>query len=297
MQKLTDGIDLKKNNELLKKEYFAALNDPTFKSITKKLKLSDEYLMDYTSLIEESSNEFDNCKNCKNIMNCKNKIKGFAYLPKVVNGELQFEYKPCSIKKKILKNNSYQKNIKNFDTPKLIDEASISEIYKTDKKRYKVINWLLDFVDNYEVGNKGLYLHGNFGCGKTYLVSAIFNELAKQGYKTSIVFYPEFVRQAFYNDFKDKFDIIKKVDFLLIDDIGAENLTAYNRDEILCPLLQYRMDNRLTTFITSNLNIEELKIHLASSKKGLEEVKAGRIISRVQQLTEDLELISKNLRN
>lgn len=297
MQKLTDGIDLKKNNELLKKEYFAALNNPTFKSITKKLKLSDKYLMDYTSLIEESSNEFDNCKNCKNIMNCKNKIKGFAYLPKVINGELQFEYKPCSAKKKILKNNSYQKNIKNFDTPKLIDEASISEIYKTDKKRYKVINWLLDFVDNYEVGNKGLYLHGNFGCGKTYLVSAIFNELAKQGYKTSIVFYPEFVRQAFYNDFKDKFDIIKKVDFLLIDDIGAENLTAYNRDEILCPLLQYRMDNTLTTFITSNLNIEELKIHLASSKKGVEEVKAGRIISRVQQLTEDLELISKNLRN
>lgn len=296
MQKLIDGIDMDKNTKLLKEEYNNALKDSTFKMIVSKLKLSDEYLMNYTSLLEESTSEYKNCSNCKNIIECKNKITGYAYLPRVINNNLEFEYKPCMKQRNKLKNTIYQKNIKNFNTPKLINEANISDIYKTDKKRYKVINWLLDFVDNYNGKSKGLYLHGNFGCGKTYLISAIFNELAKQGYKTSIIFYPEFVRQAFYNDFKDKFDIIKKVDLLLIDDIGAENLTAYNRDEILCPLLQYRMDNELTTFFTSNLTIEDLRMHLSSSKQGIEEVKAGRIISRIEQLTKDIELISKNLR-
>lgn len=100
----------------------------------------------------------------------------------------------------------------------------------------------------------------------------------------------------FSDTFKEVIEYIKKVDLLLIDDLGAENLTAYNRDEILCPILQYRMDNNLTTFITSNLNIDDLSMHLSSSKNGVEIIKAGRIISRIRQLTVDMELISKNLR-
>ena len=73
-------------------------------------------------------------------------------------------------------------------------------------------------------------------------------------------------------------------------------VTAYNRDEILCPLLQYRMDNNLTTFCTSNLSLNELDQTLAISKSGVDEVKAKRIICRIEQLTIDKEMISKNLR-
>ena len=100
----------------------------------------------------------------------------------------------------------------------------------------------------------------------------------------------------FSDEFKESLAYVKKVDFLLIDDLGAENLTSYNRDEILCPILQYRMDNKLTTFITSNLDIKELHNHLSTSKNGVEEIKAGRIISRIEMLTSDMEMISKNLR-
>ena len=56
------------------------------------------------------------------------------------------------------------------------------------------------------------------------------------------------------------------------------------------------MDNNLTTFFTSNLNLKELESHLSNSKNGVDEVKAKRIISRIEQLTIDLEMISKNLR-
>ena len=45
-----------------------------------------------------------------------------------------------------------------------------------------------------------------------------------------------------------------------------------------------------------NSPIKELEIHLSNSKSGVDEVKAKRIISRIEQLTEDIELISKNLR-
>ena len=47
--------------------------------------------------------------------------------------------------------------------------------------RFEIIKWLKNFLDNYRgrTGMKGLYLTGNFGCGKTYLISAALNELAK----------------------------------------------------------------------------------------------------------------------
>ena len=279
-------------------EYENALKNNNFKAITKNLKLDSSLLKKYTSILEESSIEFEHCKNCKGLLDCENKVEGFCYLPVNNSGILSFEYKSCKYKQAMDKKNKHLNNIKFFDTPEYVKDASLDKIYKTDKNRFEVINYLMDFLDEYEENKtgKGLYLHGNFGCGKTYLIAAIFNELAKSGVKSSIVFWPEFLRETFDDEFKEKFEYVKKVPMLLIDDIGAEAITIWNRDEILCPLLQYRMDNNLTTFLTSNLNLKELEIHLSNSRNGVDEVKAKRIISRIKQLTNDLEMISKNLR-
>ena len=299
MHNILENIKLDELNKFnLDEEYKNASNDSSFKAITKSLKISDDKLKKYTSILEECSMEYGNCKNCKSLLDCKNKVEGYCYLPVNDNGNLNFTYRPCKYKQTIIKKNRHLENIKFFNTPLYVKDASLDSIYKTDKNRFNTINWLMDFLDAYEDGKrlKGLYLHGNFGCGKTYLIAAVFNELAKNGYKSSIIFWPEFLRQAFYDDFNDKFEYVKKVPLLLIDDIGAEGLTSYNRDEILCPLLQYRMDNNLTTFFTSNLNLNELEEHLSSSKNGVDHLKAKRIISRIEQLTEDLEMISKNLR-
>ena len=280
------------------REYHNALLNPSFSELVKNIKLDEKILMTYTSIIEECASEYDHCKNCKGILECPNRIKGHAYLPVMVNGNLNFNYKPCKYQEKIIKNNRFQKNIRFFNTPESLKSASMDKIFKTDKNRFEAILWINEFIAAYKKDNhqKGLYLHGNFGCGKTYMIAALFNELASLDYKSSIIFWPEFLRQAFYDDFKEKYEYVKKVPLLLIDDIGAENLTAWNRDEILCPLLQYRMDEGLTTFFTSNLSLTDLEEHLSNSKSGVELVKSGRIISRIKQLTCPLEMVSKNLR-
>ena len=290
--------DMKYEKSDLDLEYKKAKENPNFKAVIKGLKMKDDDLKKYTSLIEESAEEYSHCKECKSIHECKNKIEGCCYIPINYEGNLTFTYMPCKYKKALDKKNKYLDNIKFFNTPEYVKDASLDSIYKSDKNRFEVINWLMDFLDNFENDKttEGLYLSGNFGCGKTYLIAAIFNELARDGYKSSIVFWPEFLRQAFYDDFNEKFEYVKKVPLLLIDDIGAEGLTAWNRDEILCPLLQYRMDNHLTTFFTSNLSLKDLESHLSNSKQGVDLVKARRIISRIEQLTESKEMISKNLR-
>ena len=129
----------------------------------------------------------------------------------------------------------------------------------------------------------------------------MFNELAKQGVKSAIIFWPDYLvnlKGSFGTDeYQNKLNKLKKVPLLLIDDIGAETTTAWSRDEVLCPIIQYRMQEELPTFFTSNLDINLLEQHLSISKNGIEEVKAKRIIERIKQLTEELDLVTKNYRN
>ena len=149
--------DFENINKLdLEKEYKESLKDKNFKTFVEKLNISDKILMKYTSILEESAKEFRNCCNCKSLMECKNKIEGFAYLPKINGDNIIFEYKPCKYKNDLVKQEKYLNNIKYFNIPEELKNASINDIYKTDKKRFKVINWLLDFLDNYKRGDKGL---------------------------------------------------------------------------------------------------------------------------------------------
>ena len=286
----------------LNKNYEEALNDPNFKEVVSKLKMNKDDLKNYTSSLQISAEEYCNCKNCKSILECKNKIEGYAYLPKVCNNELVFKYKRCKYKKLLDEEIKYLNNINVIGSSIYLKDAKMKDIYTNDKNRYKTISWIKDFITNYPNDKhlKGLYLCGNFGCGKTYLLSAMLNELAKKGYKSSIIFWPEFLRDlksSFQNGYNEKYEIIKRTPILLIDDIGAEVMTSWARDEIFCPLVQYRMEQKLPTFFTSNLTIEQLKEHFSVTKDGIDSLKSGRIIERVKQLTEQHEMVSKNLRN
>lgn len=301
MEKL--NTELKKNNSRkdldknLKYAYATALKDEKFKSLVVNLKIKNDIAYKYTSKLERTVCELSNCKDCRGLAFCKNPMEGFIYYPRLVENKLNFSYLACKYKKEsLLKEN---KTIY-YELPYEMQIASMKDIDITDKKRAKVIKWLKEFYDNYELKKKlkGLYLHGSFGSGKTYLIIAMLNELAKKNYNIAAIYYPALLRnlkESFNADFNDKLNYILNADILLLDDIGAENVTPWSRDEILGTILQHRMDNNLVTFFTSNLTISELEIHLMG-KGNVEAVKARRIIERIKQLTEDMELISENRR-
>ena len=102
--------------------------------------------------------------------------------------------------------------------------------------------------------------------------------------------------ETFQTNYGELLDEMKTIPLLLLDDIGAENVSNWSRDEILGPILQYRMENYLPTFFTSNLTIDELETNLSLVKNNVDKVKARRIIERIKQLTEDIELVSVNRR-
>ena len=300
MQKLKIA---KTDENLLEKNFIKALKNDDFVKVVNNLDVDDKVKYRYTSSLMDIANNLSTCSKCKGLSFCPYEITGLVKYAYVDDNIIKFAYKKCPYKEKNDLDNEYQDNVFANKIPEEIKEASFKGIYKDDSNRLEAIKAIKKFYDDYIKGEnpKGLYFNGNFGCGKTYLIAALFNELAKKGYKSVITYFPEFLRslKANFDDsdvYNYQFDRVKYAPLLLIDDIGAENLSDWARDEVLQTILQYRMEEKLPTFFTSNLTIEELESHLAITKSSDNKVKAGRIIQRIKFLTNNVTMISANRR-
>ena len=291
----------KSMEDALRREYLLAYKDETFKKLVNSLKSDENLLMKYTSKLEETCSNLKNCSKCKGLHECLNDVNGHVYYPNKVKDYLEFNYKPC----KYYKNENKKEVINNkttfFETPEILKNASLSNLIN-EKERTNILKYIKEFlkkkINNEKV--KGLYLSGSYGSGKSYILSALLNELSLKGFSTVNVHFPKLLfklKSSFNNyNFDELLEEILSCDILLIDDIGAENNTSWSRDEILGTILQHRMDNDLTTFFTSNFTIEELESVLSETNKGTDVVKARRIIERIKYLCKEEKLISKNKR-
>lgn len=283
-------------NDELRRDFVLASSDETFKKLCNRLKCDEEILMKYTSKLTDSACELKNCSRCKGLSYCKNAVKGHVYFPTVTKDFIELSYKSCKYFKGNKKNNTIF-----FETPKMLMNASLSELI-TEKERTNILKYIKDFLKKKVNGEpvKGLYLSGSFGSGKSYILSALLNELSLKGYKCVNINYPLLLNKlkASFSDYNynDVMEEIMTCDVLLIDDIGAENNSPWSRDEVLGTILQYRMDSDLTTFFTSNFTINELETELSETNKGTDLIKARRIIERIKYLTVEDKLISKDKR-
>lgn len=285
----------KKMQVSLNGNFMEACKDKTFCKLIATLEIDEAIAKKYTSRLQDTVLELNNCSNCKGLHECKNEVDGHVNYPtKDYYNNLIFCSKPCKYYNECIKN----KKICDANNNTM---ARMKDIDIEDKKRIKLIKWVNNFYDDYDPtkNQKGLYLNGSFGSGKTFIISALFNEL-KLTKKASceVVYFPEMLRtlKDDWNVYQDRISYLEDVDLLLIDDIGAEKVTEWGRDEVLGTILQYRMNEGKTTFFTSNLTIEELEHHLSIASNSTDNVKARRIIERVKQLTESMELVSDNRR-
>ena len=297
MESLKNNSTVNHLRKELLETYRENLEDKTFSDLVIKNKIKEEVGSLYNSDLEDSVGELKNCSQCKGLFECKNKVMGHYLYPKLMGKIIDLVYVPCRYKKendKLLE----EKNTAN----KEFLQARFKNIDVKDKNRVEVIKWIKKFYDEYDFYKdmKGLYLHGSFGSGKSFLIYALLNEL-KENKKVDFValYFPEVLRdlKEDWDTYRDKMDRYSTVPVLLLDDIGAEQVSEWGRDEVLGTILQNRMNNHLTTFFTSNLTIEELEYHLSLAKSNLDKVKARRIIERIKQLSVDIELITNNKRS
>ena len=192
--------------------------------------------------------------------------------------------------------------LKLINLPASLRKASLAQVDLDDLGRLPVFEKLLAFVEQYPTIRKGLYLYGDFGVGKSFMVAALAHDLSeKRGVSSTLLHYPSFVidvKNAIGDgNVKTLVDEIKLSEVLIFDDIGAEQSTAWVRDEILQVILQYRMQENLPTFFTSNFDFEDLEKHFAKVKQGPDETwEARRVMERIRYLAEETRLEGVNRR-
>lgn len=237
--------------------------------------------------------EVNLCKGCTGLDVCKMDAKGYQPALKKRYGQIEVKYHPCTFLKK------YQKEHKLLPKLRTLSSLDLSyDDFDQTPERVHVLQYILDFVQSDEFV-RGLFLHGKPGVGKTRILTVTAKRLALQ-HDVLFVYYPDFVRDL-KNSFKDhsvedKVTDMKRVEILFLDDFGDEGLSSdWYRDEVLMPILQYRMEKRKPIFFGSNYGLEQLEA--AFSNKIRNEVKVEKLLDRIRNLSKAFELTGKNYRN
>lgn len=301
LQKLANHTDFQKRYGEIKKEVLQNREVQAF-LIENKQEISEQMIERSLAKLYEFTTQSKACEQCSSLDRCSNMMKGFHPHLIIRGNSIDLQYERCPKKTVYDERRKHARLIQSIYVPREILDASFANFH-LDKGRLKASKLAIDFVDNYERGKKqkGLYLYGKFGVGKSYLLGAIANGLAKKEVSSLIVYVPEFIREMKSSIGEQtvdvKLDVIKKAPVLMLDDLGAETMSSWVRDEILGTILQFRMLENLPTFFTSNFNFSELEHHLTYSQRGEEEkIKAARILERIKYLADPVLVDGPNRR-
>ena len=171
------------------------------------------------------------------------------------------------------------------------------------RSRTEILSLMSDFIGNFHSPTKkGLYVFGDFGVGKSFLLAALAHDLSeKYSVATTMIHYPSFVvnvKNAIQSgQVKAEIDTVKKADILILDDIGAEQHSPWVRDDVLQVILQHRMQENLPTFFTSNFSLSDLEKRLSQGKAGDESWQAKRVMERIRFLAKEVHLKGENRRH
>jgi len=117
--------------------------------------------------------------------------------------------------------------------------------------------------------NGWLLLMGGFGSGKTHLVAAIANEVVSLGVETLFLTVPDlldWLRFTFSSDettYEKRFEEIRNIRFLVLDDLGTQNATEWAREKLF-QIINYRYIHQLPTVITTNLSLAQIENRVRS---------------------------------
>lgn len=281
-----NNIDLIKKNEQIN-------------NLIEKYHLSDDF-------INENINEFlrvlsilDKCNKCTGLHQCRQSTLG-QRIALDYQGVLVEEIDYCDYAKAQQSKDDLVKKYAYCNVASTLLDIDLDNIEYT-KQQEELYALLLGIL--HKKKNKGLYIVGDLGVGKTYLCTALANSLVKKGEKVAYV-----KVSTFFNEMKSyisgnsisldrMIDKLKRVDYLFFDDIGSESVSQFVRDDILFDILDYRLDNKLITIFNSNLNIDELFKHYQYDRKEKSNLmNAKRLIERIDILTDNYVLQGPNLR-
>ena len=228
--------------------------------------------------------------------------KGYEPILTMNEGYADVTYKETRQLKEQQEQQAISKRINLVSLPQSYRKITFADIALDDVARVDTFETLVDFVANYpSPDQKGLYIYGDMGVGKSFMLAAMAHELSEtKKVATTIIHYPSFaidVRNGIKdNSVKEQIDAVKEAEVLVLDDIGAEQFSSWIRDDVLQVILQYRMIEELPTFFTSNYSFADLEAKLSNGRQGDETWQAKRVMERIRFLAKEVHLKGVNRR-
>jgi len=184
-------------------------------------------------------------------------MSNWAVQAKFKNSKMSKEMTGCTFNR--FSSRYYSKNLR--------DQISGKTYYDNAAVAFAAAqNFVRDIQEN--ANPDGIMLTGPVGSGKTFLACAIANALLEIGQEVLFVIVPDLLDQirATYdnnNEYteQDLINMARKVNVMILDDLGAHNYTDWVRNK-LYSIINYRLNYRLPTVITTNLNFTELEEYL-----------------------------------
>lgn len=194
------------------------------------------------------------------------------------------------------------KNKENFKLEKNIFYWEYPTL-KRENNRNKLGLWFKQYYTNLQNNKyiKGVYIYGKFGLGKSFFLKALTNYLIEK--KKNVIFvntvdlYEKMIRNLEKNS-DVNYEIIqkmKKVDILIIDDIGSEKQNSWFLFSTLYPILENRLQDEKTTCFSSLFSLNELKKYWLKGKE-MDLIRVERLIEKIRSLTIPIHLEGKNIR-
>lgn len=238
-------------------------------------------LKDYRVLYE--NNYIENIATAYSRCNCEETNKIWKKYDEFIEKEKLIEFNLKQIAK-LFQNNNLGKRQLN----------STFENYKTTNKNKKTYDNAKKYVNKLINGetDKGLFITGTYGVGKTYLASCIANEVIKN--KITVVFGTliqllDYIKDTYKDsDMSDKeyLNLYSSVDLLIIDDLGKEKPTEWVLEKLFL-IVNNRYNNYLPIVITTNYNRNQLRERLCVNKNYS---MVDSIISRLYEMCGGIEI-------
>lgn len=238
-------------------------------------------LKDYMALYE--NNYIENIATAYSRCNCDEANKIWKRYDEFIEKEKLKEFNLKQIEKLFQNNNLGKRQLNStFENYKITNKNK--KAYENAKKyANKLINGETD---------KGLFITGTYGIGKTYLASCIANETIKN--KNTVVFGTliqllDYIKDTYKDsDMSDKeyFNLYSSVDLLIIDDLGKEKPTEWVLEKLFL-IVNNRYNNYLPIVITTNYNRNQLRERLCVNKNYS---MVDSIISRLYEMCGGIEI-------
>ena len=296
MIKIGDMLEQPEIQKMKRESIYALSKEKNIQEFLKTYHLNTSIMDDYWIEFLDYNDDYQLCQGCQSLQNCRKDNQGMKKNLVYRDGEVILELESCLYGKALERRRLLLEKfvITNVNDDILLTDLTSLEIVKKanslSPNGQNTLGHILKYLQ--EPNDKGLFLHGEMGTGKTTLLAGLMNSLAKKGKEIGFIHFPTYLidlKASFSTgDTEYAMERLMKVDYLLLDGIGEENVTVWSRDEILLTILSYRLLNHLPTFFTSMYGYKDLK-KVYTIKKG-DEIRANTIISKLKALSIEIML-------